>query len=106
MHGRPDEANASDAVLFCSGRGTRKKMQDESFLSAFSLDENKQFIGAIDSGALLLGALGLLRGKRATSYPSAEVKFVARARLCRTLGVSVLHRMRYFYGPSVRRLES
>lgn len=74
MHGRLDEANSSDAVLFCSGRGTRKKAQDKTFLEAFKLDESKQLIGAIDSGALLLGALGLLKGKRATSYPSPEIK--------------------------------
>ncbi len=61
-------------LLFCSGKGTRKKMTDETFLNAFNLDESKQLIGAIDSGALLLGALGLLKGKCATSYPSAEIK--------------------------------
>ena len=74
MHGSLAEANSSDAVLFCSGRGTRQKMTDQAFLSAFNLDETKQLIGAIDSGALLLGALGLLKGRRATSYPSAEIK--------------------------------
>jgi transcriptional regulator GlxA family with amidase domain len=74
MHGRLEEANSSEAVLFCSGRGTRKKIQDKTFLGAFKLDESRQLIGAIDSGALLLGALGLLKGRRATSYPSAEIK--------------------------------
>jgi transcriptional regulator GlxA family with amidase domain len=74
MHGSLAEANSSDAVLFCSGRGTRRKMTDQAFLSAFNLDETKQLIGAIDSGALLLGALGLLKGRRATSYPSVEIK--------------------------------
>lgn len=74
MHGRLEEANSSNAVLFCSGNGTRRKMTDETFLNAFKLDETKQLIGAIDSGALLLGALGLLKGKSATSYPSAEIK--------------------------------
>lgn len=74
MHGRLEEADSSDAVLFCSGKGTRRKMFDEKFLSAFNLDESRHLIGAIDSGALLLGALGLLKGKRATSYPSAEIK--------------------------------
>ena len=73
-HGRLEEANDSDAVLFCSGNGTRRKVRDEAFLAAFRLDERRQLIGAIDSGALLLGALGLLKGRRATSYPSAEVK--------------------------------
>lgn len=74
MHGPLDAANSSDAVLFCSGRGTRAKFRDEAFLKAFRLDETKQLIGAIDSGALLLGALGLLKGRRATTYPSAELK--------------------------------
>ena len=74
MHGALAEANASDAVLFCSGRGTRTKVRDESFLNAFRLDEGRQLLGAIDSGALLLGALGFLRGRRATTYPSAELK--------------------------------
>lgn len=74
MHGHLTEANAADAVLFCSGKGSRLKMRDEQFLSAFRLDESRQLVGAIDSGALLLGALGLLKGKRATTYPSAELK--------------------------------
>ncbi len=74
MHGPLSEADSSDAVLFCSGRGTRKKFRDETFLGAFNLDGRRQLLGAIDSGALLLGALGLLKGRRATSYPSAEVR--------------------------------
>jgi putative intracellular protease/amidase len=49
-------------------------MREQAFLEAFSLDEGRQLLGAIDSGALLLGALGHLRGRRATSYPSAEIK--------------------------------
>jgi transcriptional regulator GlxA family with amidase domain len=74
MHGHLEESNSSDAVLFCSGKGTLKKFQDKSFLGAFSLDESRQLIGAIDSGALLIGALGFLRGKKATTYPLAEIK--------------------------------
>ena len=74
VHGPLGEANSSDAVLFCSGRGTRKKMRDQAFLEAERFEETKQLIGAIDSGALLLGALGLLRGRKATTYPSAEAK--------------------------------
>ncbi|HEX8338825.1 MAG TPA: DJ-1/PfpI family protein [Pyrinomonadaceae bacterium] len=74
MHGALEEAEGADAVLFCSGRGTRRLVRDEDFLGAFRLDESRQLIGAIDSGALLLGALGLLRGRRATTYPSAELK--------------------------------
>lgn len=74
MHGRLDEANSSDAVLFCSGRGARRKMSDEEFLDSFRLNEKRQLIGGLDSGALLVGALGLLNGKKATSYPTAENK--------------------------------
>lgn len=74
MHGQLAEANSSDAVLFCSGKGTRRKMTDEKFLNSFRLDEGRQMIGAIDSGALLLGALGLLKGRKATTYPTAEIK--------------------------------
>lgn len=74
MHGRLSEAGQSDAVLFCSGRGARAKVNDEAFLGALDLDEGRQLLGAIDSGALLLGALGFLKGKRATTYPSAELK--------------------------------
>jgi transcriptional regulator GlxA family with amidase domain len=74
MHGALTEANEADAVLFCSGKGTRRKMHDAEFLGAFRLDETRQLIGAIDSGALLLGALGLLKGRKATTYPSADLK--------------------------------
>lgn len=74
MHGALEEANAADAVLFCSGKGSRRKARDEKFLGAFRLDESRQLLGAIDSGALLLAALGLLKGRRATTYPSAELK--------------------------------
>jgi transcriptional regulator GlxA family with amidase domain len=74
MHGPLTEANSSDAVLFCSGKGSRKKMHERAFLDAFRLDADRQLLCAIDSGALLLGALGFLNGKRATSYPSEEIK--------------------------------
>jgi transcriptional regulator GlxA family with amidase domain len=74
MHGTLDEADSSDAVLFCSGKGTRKKMHERAFLQSFTLDADRQLLCAIDSGALLLGALGFLNGRRATSYPSDEIK--------------------------------
>ena len=74
MHGHIKEANDSDAVLFCSGRGVRAKLADESYLKSFQLGENRQLIGAIDSGALLLGRLGFFKGKPATTYPTAETK--------------------------------
>ncbi|MFN2453599.1 MAG: DJ-1/PfpI family protein [Pyrinomonadaceae bacterium] len=71
-HGRLEEANSADAVLFASGKGTRRKIQEEPFLSAFNLDPSRQLIGSMCSGALILAALGLLEGKRATTYPMAK----------------------------------
>ncbi|MES2801771.1 MAG: DJ-1/PfpI family protein, partial [Bdellovibrionota bacterium] len=64
-------ANECDAVFFCSGYETRELIQDKNFLANFALDETKQIIAAVDSGALLLAALGLLQNKKATTYPMA-----------------------------------
>lgn len=75
-------ANECDAVFFCSGYETRKLIQDKNFLEAFRLDESRQIITAIDSGALILGALGLLEGKRATTYPTA---FEALEKYCQVV---------------------
>lgn len=72
VHGPLDEAVTSDAVLFTSGKGTRVKIQDKAYLARLPLDPGQQLVGSICSGALLLAALGLLEGKRATTYPSAK----------------------------------
>lgn len=71
-HGRIEEANESEVVLFVSGQGTRAKMKDQEWLARFQLDPQRQMIGSICSGALLLGALGLLSGKIATTYPTSK----------------------------------
>lgn len=71
-HGRVEETNAADAVLFVSGPGTRPKMIDKDWLGRFRLDPEKQFIGSICSGSLILAALGLLDGKPATTYPTSK----------------------------------
>lgn len=72
VHGHISESSTADAVLFTSGKGTRVKIQDPTYLAQFALDPQRQLIGSICSGALLLAALGLLQGKRATTYPSAK----------------------------------
>jgi transcriptional regulator GlxA family with amidase domain len=64
-------ANECDGVFFCSGYESRKLINDQVFLGNFKLDESRQVIAAIDSGALILGALGLLKDKKATTYPTA-----------------------------------
>lgn len=71
-HGRVEEANDADAVLFVSGQGARAKMIDEDWLSRFRLNTEKQFIGSICSGSLILAALGLLENKTATTYPTTK----------------------------------
>ena len=38
IHGPLAEANAADAVLFTSGKGTRVKIQDREYLSQFDLN--------------------------------------------------------------------
>lgn len=69
-HGALAEASAADAVFVVSGDGSRAKIADSAFLGALRLDPARQVIGAIDSGALILAALGLLDGLSATTYPN------------------------------------
>ncbi len=71
-HGSIEEANDADAVLFVSGQGTRDRIADKNWLSKFKLNAEKQFIGSICSGSLILARLGLLEGKTATTYPTSK----------------------------------
>jgi transcriptional regulator GlxA family with amidase domain len=71
-HGSIEEANASDAVLFVSGQGTRDRIIDDGWLRRFHLNAEKQFIGSICSGSLILARLGLLKNKTATTYPTSR----------------------------------
>ncbi len=83
--GRIEEANQSDAVLFVSGQGTRDRIADENWLARFNLDKEKQLIGSICSGSLILAKLGLLNGKTATTYPTAKTAL-------ESLGVEVVEK--------------
>lgn len=85
MHGRLAEASTSDVVLFTSGQATRHLRTDQIFLSQFHLDPERQLIGSMCSGALLLAALGLLEGKSATTYPTVR-------KLLASYGVNVVER--------------
>jgi putative intracellular protease/amidase len=71
-HGSIEEADWSDAVLFVSGFGTRERIADQSWLDRFQLDPERQVIGSICSGSLILAKLGLLDGKTATTYPTTK----------------------------------
>jgi transcriptional regulator GlxA family with amidase domain len=78
-------ANRADAVLFVSGPGTRECIKDEAWLSQFDLDPEKQLIGSICSGSLILAKLGLLDGKSATTYPTSK-------QLLESFGVEVVEK--------------
>nr|AIA15846.1 Putative amidotransferase [uncultured bacterium] len=71
-HGPLREANQSDAVLFVSGYGTRECIKDEAWLGRLNLDPERQVIGSICSGSLIMAKLGLLEGKTATTYPTTK----------------------------------
>ncbi len=68
-HGPLEAASAADGVFVVSGDGSRAKIADPAFKNALRLDPSWQVIGGIDSGALVLAALGLLDGLSATTYP-------------------------------------
>lgn len=72
MHDSLAWANEADVVLFTSGPGTYTRIKDDAFLGAFRLDSERQMIGSMCSGALILAKLGLLAGKQATTYPTAK----------------------------------
>ena len=69
-HAGLELAADSDAVLFAGGPGARAKLADARFLRAIKLDAERQLIGSVCAGTLLVAALGLLAHKRAAAQPS------------------------------------
>src|SRR5262245_42404039 len=84
-HGPLAAANDAEVVLFTSGPGARARCRDAGWLAHFRLDPSRQLVGSMCSGALILAALGLLDGKRATTYPTSR-------RLLEGFGVQVVER--------------
>lgn len=66
-----DRCHEMDAVVIASGPGVRLLLEDSAYLKRLSLRPDMQLIAALCSGALLLGKLGYLKDKRATTYPTA-----------------------------------
>lgn len=62
------EVVAPDMVLVPGGRGSRRQMREEATLEWLrEVDRGTRWTTSVCTGALVLGAAGLLRGKRATT---------------------------------------
>ncbi|HEX7278642.1 MAG TPA: DJ-1/PfpI family protein [Solirubrobacterales bacterium] len=63
------EVPATEIVLVPGGEGTRKLLEDEELLSWLrEVDRTTTWTTSVCTGSLLLGAAGLLEGKRATGH--------------------------------------
>lgn len=63
-----DQANEADLVLVPGGRGSDELLANEEVLSWLRrIDATTKWTVSVCTGALILGAAGLLEGKRATS---------------------------------------
>lgn len=64
-----DEVTAPDMVLVGGGEGNRPLLEDEHVLGWLrEVDEHTRWTTSVCTGSLVLGAAGLLEGKRATSH--------------------------------------
>jgi transcriptional regulator GlxA family with amidase domain len=114
-----DEVDAADVVLVPGGEGNRPLMEDEGVLSWLrAVDRDSKWTTSVCTGSLVLGAAGLLEGKRATGHwlfrdqlrefgaePVAE-RFVKDGKVLTAAGVSAgidmaLHLVGREAGPEV-----
>jgi transcriptional regulator GlxA family with amidase domain len=63
--------NTFDMIFVPGGYGTRKLELDNDYIDWLKTAESVQLKVSVCTGALLFGAAGFLRGKRATTHPSA-----------------------------------
>ena len=64
-----DEVSEADIVLVPGGEGNRPLLDDEAVLSWLrEIDKTTKWTTSVCTGSLVLGAAGLLEGKRATSH--------------------------------------
>jgi len=61
-----------DYVLIPGGNGIRDLMNDRAFLSWITVPAGSTVVAAVCGGALLLGAAGMLRDKKATTHPDLQ----------------------------------
>jgi transcriptional regulator GlxA family with amidase domain len=114
-----DELTNPEIVLVPGGEGNRPLMKDEEVLDWLrAADETSKWTTSVCTGSLVLGAAGLLEGKRATGHwayrdelsefgaePVAE-RFVADGKVVTAAGVSAgidmaLHLTSLEYGPEL-----
>src|SRR4030095_9767962 len=69
-HGSIEESNDAELVFFVRGVETRNLIHDKEWLDRFHLNPEKQIICSMCSGALLIAALGHLKGLSAVTYPT------------------------------------
>ncbi|MFW6458790.1 MAG: DJ-1/PfpI family protein [Halodesulfurarchaeum sp.] len=60
-----------DLVFVPGGTATRTLRHDEGFVEWIRTASDSEYVTSVCTGSLLLGAAGLLEGKRATTHPSA-----------------------------------
>ncbi len=77
MGAQVEWANEADIVFFASGPGIRALYKDPTYLARFALDPERQLLGSMCSGALLLAALGFLADQTATTYPTTRAELAA-----------------------------
>jgi putative intracellular protease/amidase len=64
-----EEVQAADVVLVPGGKGNRALLDNETVLSWLRrIDADSKWTTSVCTGALVLGAAGLLEGKKATTY--------------------------------------
>ena len=61
-----------DYVVIPGGNGVMDLLRDKSFLSWIAIPPGRTNVTAVCGGALLIGAAGLLRERRATTHPAMQ----------------------------------
>lgn len=63
--------NKYDLIVVPGGFGTRTLQHDKAFVDWLRTSERVKLKASVCTGSLLLGAAGFLKGRRATTHPSA-----------------------------------